>query len=291
MSNRGENGRFLKGKVETQEEKLIRIQAIKTHWKKRKDYIGDLKLKCPQLYNIWRAFMFTKKGKAYGHSEEWSNFRAFFNDVYPSYQEGYRFRRKDTSLPFSKNNFMWVSPENIGNIRSTITLTYKGETHSLKEWSILLGLSYNGIKQRYIKGKNYSIEEILFGKIKKSRGKVTSISTISDEQKRRDKISKILSAYRCKDKKKGFITTVTKEYLENIIYNGKCIYCGDTHNIGLDRIDNNRGHEIGNVVPCCYECNVARGNNFSFKEMLLIGKAIKKIKKERINKLKNETGS
>ena len=62
-------------------------------------------------------------------------------------------------------------------------------------------------------------------------------------------------------------------------------------NVYIVVIHNNRGHEIGNVVPCCYECNVARGNNFSFEEMLLIGKAIKKIKKERINKLKNETGS
>lgn len=292
MENRGEDGKFLKGRKETQEEKLKRIQALKSQWKERKDYIGDLKIRCPQIYNIWRAFMFTKKGKFYGHSEEWSNFRTFFNDVYPSYQEGYRFRRKDTDLPFSKDNFMWVSPNNISDIRSIITLTYNGDTYSLKEWSTILGVSYNGIRQRYSKGKNYSTEEILFGKLRKNHGKVTSISTISDEQKRKNKISKMLSAYRCKDRKKGFITNISKEYLEDIIYNGKCIYCGDTHNIGLDRIDNNRGHEVGNVVPCCYECNIARGNNFSFEEMLIIGKTIKQIKKNRIKNInKNETGS
>ena len=49
----------------------------------------------------------------------------------------------------------------------------------------------------------------------------------------------------------------------------------------IDRIDNNKGHEINNVVPCCYECNVARGNNFSFEEMKLLGKTIKLIKLKR----------
>lgn len=290
--DRGEDGRFFKGRVETQEEKLLRAESLKKSWKNRKDYIGDLKNKCPQIYNVWRAFMFTSKGKKYGHSKEWENYRSFFNDVYPSYKEGYRFRRKDTSLPFSKDNYMWVAPKNISTIVAKNTITYKGETHSLREWSTILGISYNGLKQRFYRSKNYSIEEILFGKVKKTRGKVTSISNISDEQKRRDKISKMLSAYRCKDKKKGYNTNITREFLEDAIYHKKCIYCGDTRNIGLDRIDNNRGHEIGNVVPCCYECNVARGNNFSFEEMLEIGKVIRKIKKERTkNKVKNETGS
>lgn len=29
---------------------------------------------------------------------------------------------------------------------------------------------------------------------------------------------------------------------------------------GLDRIDNNRGHTLDNVVPCCWSCNNLRGN-------------------------------
>lgn len=278
---RDNKGRFVRGRQETQEEKLKRAISLKESWKFRKNYIGDLKKENPVLYNIWRAFMFTEKGKKYGHSDEWANFKTFFGDVNPSYINNYKFRRKDTTKPFSKDNFMWVAPENIGILTSKSYLYYKGYSKTLKEWCLELGLNYNGVKQRYIKGKNYTNEEILFGKIRKSRGKVTSISTISDEQKKRDKISKMLSAYKCKDKKKGFNTTITKEYLEDIIYNKKCIYCGDTENIGLDRIDNSRGHEIGNVVPCCYECNVARGDNFSFEEMMEIGKVIKKIKENR----------
>ena len=35
-----------------------------------------------------------------------------------------------------------------------------------------------------------------------------------------------------------------------------CYYCGDEiETIGLDRVDNSRGYEIDNVVPCCKICN------------------------------------
>ena len=54
-----------------------------------------------------------------------------------------------------------------------------------------------------------------------------------------------------------------------------------------------------NVVPCCYECNCARNNNFSHEEMKEIGKAIKQIKINRgtyrsnigmVNKIRIERG-
>lgn len=278
---RNDKGQFVKGYKETQEMKVKRSEALRKQWKDRKDYIGDIKAKYPRIYNTWRAFMFTEKGKKAGHSEEWSNFRTFFNDVIDGYDEGMCFRRKDITLPFSKDNFMWVKKSSIGDSRASVMLTYNNETLNLRQWSEKLGIPYSSIQSRYYKGKNYTTEEVLFGKQRVSRGKVTSISTITDEQKQRDKISKMLSAYRCKDKKRGFITTVTKEYLENVMRNGKCVYCGDTSNIGLDRIDNNRGHEIGNVVPCCYECNCARNNNFTHEEMFVIGKAIREVKRKR----------
>ena len=176
---RDNKGKFIIGGVETQEEKLKRGIAIKEAWKTRKDYIGDLKSKYPKIYNVWRAFMFTEKGKKAGHSDEWSNFKTFFKDVFPSYKENCMFRRKDTTKPFSKDNFMWVNKEFASVLISKIKLTYKGETHYLKEWSTLLGISYNGLRQRYCKGKNYYVEEILFGKNRKTNRIIKDIHTIS----------------------------------------------------------------------------------------------------------------
>jgi hypothetical protein len=36
----------------------------------------------------------------------------------------------------------------------------------------------------------------------------------------------------------------------------KCFFCGcNIDNVGLDRMDNNKGYFIDNVVPCCITCN------------------------------------
>lgn len=41
-----------------------------------------------------------------------------------------------------------------------------------------------------------------------------------------------------------------------------CYYCKDTLSKSagnLDRVDNFKGYELNNVVPCCINCNVAKG--------------------------------
>ena len=65
-------------------------------------------------------------------------------------------------------------------------------------------------------------------------------------------------------------------------------YCGDTEDIGLDRIDNTKGHTKDNVVPCCYICNTTRGSNFTYEEMKIIGKTIKEIKRCRLEKMNSK---
>lgn len=74
------------------------------------------------------------------------------------------------------------------------------------------------------------------------------------------------------------------QYIELIQQN--CYYCGLKNSseagVGLDRLDNNVGYIKSNVVSCCTECNVARGNNFTPDEMKIIGEAIQKIKLQRI---------
>jgi len=66
-----------------------------------------------------------------------------------------------------------------------------------------------------------------------------------------------------------------------------CHYCNlpiSDWGIGLDRLDNDKGYELGNVVPCCPVCNKVRNNIFTPDEMRrVIGPAIRKIADERMS--------
>lgn len=83
------------------------------------------------------------------------------------------------------------------------------------------------------------------------------------------------------DKSKGCSTLTVTEFM-TILDNAKCIYCGHDENIGLDRVDNSKGHTLDNVVTCCYLCNMTRNNYYTFEEFKLIGSAIKQIRRMRI---------
>lgn len=61
--------------------------------------------------------------------------------------------------------------------------------------------------------------------------------------------------------KKGVPFTLS--YEEFLVYWQKpCSYCGtEIATIGLDRVDNAKGYESANVVPCCAHCNALKGTN------------------------------
>lgn len=71
------------------------------------------------------------------------------------------------------------------------------------------------------------------------------------------------SKWSAKKRKKTF--ELTKEDYEKLTNNQKCIYCGGTDGtgnnkyVGVDRVCNDIGYKIGNVVPCCRCCNVMKG--------------------------------
>ncbi len=111
--------------------------------------------------------MFTLKGIKIGCNEEWRDYRTFYKDVIDTCEENLVFSRIDKSKPFSRNNFIWLDKDVAANIKdNTIRLEYKGEIKTLKEWAIQFRLSVNGIKLRYYLQKEYSSEEILFGRKK-----------------------------------------------------------------------------------------------------------------------------
>lgn len=62
------------------------------------------------------------------------------------------------------------------------------------------------------------------------------------------------------DRKKGLENDLTKDFIRAALAQ-PCRYCGETHlRMTLDRIDNDKGHLMSNVVPACLRCNYTRGN-------------------------------
>ena len=79
------------------------------------------------------------------------------------------------------------------------------------------------------------------------------------------------------DRDRGFddSKTITAEwFVQNIMYK-PCAHCGlrQVGAIGVNRLDNTKGHTIDNVEPCCLKCNsrenirdqIARGLHWTFK--------------------------
>ena len=71
-----------------------------------------------------------------------------------------------------------------------------------------------------------------------------------------------------------------EDYLK--IISKRCFYDKvDLHNemgCGLDRIDNEKGYFIENVVQCCGNCNTIRGNKLTHEEMQVAMKAVLRLR-------------
>lgn len=71
------------------------------------------------------------------------------------------------------------------------------------------------------------------------------------------------------NRKNWTFTLTQEEYLEEV--NKPCYYCNGYFppvevSIGLDRIDNTKGYEPGNVLSCCATCNHTRNAHFTVEE-------------------------
>lgn len=248
-------------------------QLIKS-WKQRADYKGYDRSK-GSSYNSWRAIVYTKKGAKIGFPESWKNYNEFMNDVQGKWEKGKIATRINAKLPHSKENTYWTDKGNEA-INRLIQFEYNGKKQTLLEWAREFNVNYNGLRIRYFKHKkDWTAEDVLFGK--KTRKKIILHNTYEH------RIKRMCGAYKLRDKKKGFDSNIDSKWMIEFCKQ-PCFYCGDTNNIGLDRIDNSKGHTKDNVVPCCYECNCARMNNFTHDEMKILGKTIKEIKCKRLHK-------
>ena len=78
-------------------------------------------------------------------------------------------------------------------------------------------------------------------------------------------INKIIRSYKKGAKEREIDWKIKDSYAKELI-SKECFYCGakfsnewDGYKYnGIDRVDNEKGYEEGNVVPCCKVCNVAK---------------------------------
>lgn len=115
-----------------------------------------------RLYRIWqymRKRCYNKNainyerygGRGITVCPEWQNDFAAFQAwaLTNGYREDLTLDRKDNDGPYSPENCKWSTVKEQGNNRrSTHLITYKGETHSIKEWSEITGIAKSTIGNR-----------------------------------------------------------------------------------------------------------------------------------------------
>lgn len=94
------------------------------------------------------------------------------------------------------------------------------------------------------------------------------------------------------NKKRGISTSLSYEDFADMCLVKNCHYCdseikrttkrGEKGYRGyfLDRKNNSIGYEKNNVVPCCWECNQAKGNRYSYDQFVAMIRAKKELDKK-----------
>ena len=88
---------------------------------------------------------------------EWLNdFQAFYDWAMSNgYKEGLTIDRIDANGNYEPSNCRWATmKEQSNNKRNNVLITFKGETHTLKQWSEIIGVNYYTMHKRYKAGKS-----------------------------------------------------------------------------------------------------------------------------------------
>jgi hypothetical protein len=118
-----------------------------------------------RLYNIWqhmnsRCYKATNKaysnygGRGIKVCEEWKDSANFMEwALNNGYQNNLTIERIDVNGNYEPGNCKWITKKEQGyNKRTSIKITFQGETKCLAEWCRIFGVNYGTAKDRYKSG-------------------------------------------------------------------------------------------------------------------------------------------
>ena len=115
----------------------------------------------PREYRIWKAMRARcnapcNKNSTYQKNgikccRRWQSFEHFLSDM-GTCPEGYSIDRIDNRAGYSPENCRWADRFTQANNRGKFTpvYSYKGENHTLKEWSKILQINYSTLRKRIL---------------------------------------------------------------------------------------------------------------------------------------------
>lgn len=167
------------GKISIVASTLLKNNSVKSCGCLREDEIKKSEnkhrihgMKNTRIYKIWSSmrgrchYKYIHGYERYGGRgikvcQEWEeNFMNFYNwSINNGYRDDLTIDRINFNGNYEPSNCRWVTKkEQARNTKSNHNITYKGETHCLKEWSEILGINYGTLKGR-IQKRKWNIEK------------------------------------------------------------------------------------------------------------------------------------
>jgi hypothetical protein len=92
--------------------------------------------------------------------DRWKSFENFYADMGPKPSDSHSIERKNVLLGYFPENCKWATPEEQArNKRTTVLLTFQGETMCMKDWATKFGVGASCLRKRLLKG--WSLERAL----------------------------------------------------------------------------------------------------------------------------------
>ena len=104
-----------------------------------------------RCYNLCNGRQAEYGGRGIKVCDEWKNSVANFVEwsLANGYRDGLTIDRIDVNGNYEPSNCRWATPkEQANNTRKNVFITYKGETHTVSEWSEIKGIKRSTLQAR-----------------------------------------------------------------------------------------------------------------------------------------------